>query len=206
MATATIVSFVPREITEFKPGLISPHVTIPAAPMNGFVTLHIQDNAYPLYLDSTRGSRLIPEPVSLCAEAIVNDFIIAQIEINAEARALPGLFWVYNSLSRDELKKEHGPKLAEAIENQTRWFQRLVRRADSDWQNFHQHNVIADVQRLAARFLNLERDWVHATVEIGNDRCPACSTILPSPMPSVCGTCQCILDEEKYKKFKFANA
>lgn len=166
----------------------------------------MEDNAYPLYLDSERGSRLIPEPVGIFAEAIVNDFINAQLEIDVPTRALPGLFWVYNQIGRDQLKKEHGLQLANAVENQTRWFQRLVRRADSDWLAFHQHTAIADVQRLAARFLNLEREWMFATTEIGNERCPACSSILANPMPVVCPTCQCILDEEKYKKLKFANA
>jgi len=204
MAEATLVSLVPREIREFKPGLIHPHVTIPAAPLNDFVTLQIEDNAYALYLDDERGSRIIPEPVGIFADAIVNDFIVAQIEISAEEQALPGLFWVYNRHSRDDIKKNHAPKLAQAIQNQTRWFQRLVRRADTDWQMFHQHNVIADVQRLAARYLNLERDWVHATVDIGNDRCPACSTVLLKPIPVICPNCQCILDKERYEKLAFA--
>ena len=204
MADATLVSLVPREIREFKPGLTEPHVTIPAAPLNDFVTLHIKDNSYALYLDNERGSRLIPEPVSVFADAIVNDFIIAQIEIDAPTNSFPGLFWVYNKQSRDDIKKTHGALLAQNIQNQIRWFQRLVRRADSDWQMFHQHNVIADVQRLAARHLNLEREWVHATVDMGNDRCPACSSVLMRPVPVICPTCQCILDKERYDKLAFA--
>ena len=179
---------------------------IPAAPLNDFVTVYIKDNSYALYLDNERGNRIIPEPVSIFAEAVVNDFIISQIEIDAPSNAFPGIFWLYNHLSRDQIKKEHTTKLANAIENQTRWFQRLVRRADSDWQMFHQHNVIADVQRLAARYLNLEREWVHALADMGNDRCPACSSVLMSPPPVVCPTCQCILDSERYSKLKFANA
>lgn len=179
---------------------------IPPAPLNDFVILHVTDNAYALYLDSERGSRTIPEPVSIFAEAIVQDFIVAQIEIDTPTNALPGLFWVWNHVTKEDIKKNHAAELSKHIANQTRWFQRLVRRADSDWQNFHQHNVIADVQRLAARQLNLEREWVYATTEIGNSRCPACSSILTSPPPTVCPTCQCILDAEKYKNLKFANA
>ena len=181
-------------------------MTIPAAPLNDFVSIHVADNGYPLYLDSERGSRIIPEPVGIFAEAVVQDFIVAQLEIDTPSRALPGLFWVYNQLGRDEIKKDHGLKLSQAIEDQTRWFQRLVRRADSDWLAFHQHNAIADIQRLAARFLNLEREWVYAVTELGNERCPACSSVLMSPPPVVCPTCQCILDETKYKQLKFANA
>jgi len=172
--------------------------------LNDFVTLHIKDNSYALYLDNERGSRLIPEPVSVFADAIVNDFIIAQIEIDAPTNSFPGLFWVYNKQSRDDIKKTHAVQLAQNIQNQIRWFQRLVRRADSDWQMFHQHNVIADVQRLAARHLNLEREWVHATVDMGNDRCPACSSVLMRPVPVICPTCQCILDKERYDKLAFA--
>ena len=179
---------------------------IPAAPMNDFVTVYIKDNTYALYLDNERGSRLIPEPVSVFAESICQDFIVAQIEIDATTSAFPGIFWVYNHQSREQIKKEHGAKLATALENQIRWFQRLVRRADSDWQMFHQHNVIADMQRQAAKCLNLEREWVHALVDLGNERCPACSSILMSPPPVVCPTCQCILDEARYTKLKFANA
>jgi len=181
-------------------------VIIPAAPLNDFVMVYVKDNSYALYLDNERGNRIIPEPVSVFAEAVVNDFIVAQIEIDAPSNAFPGLFWVYNHLSRDQVKKEHGAKLTNAIENQVRWFQRLVRRADSDWQMFHQHNAIADIQRHAAKQLNLDREWVHALVDMGNERCPACSSILMSPPPVVCPTCQCILDETRYAKLKFANA
>lgn len=204
MATATLVSLVPREIREFKPGLVEPHVIIPAAPMNDFVTRHIHDNAYPLYLDAERGSRLIPEPVGMFAEAIVRDFVIAQIEIELETNSIPGLFWVYNSIGREAIKKDHAALLAQNLANQTRWFQRLVRRADDDWNRFHMHSSIADIQRIAARSLNLEREWMYVTAEVGNERCPACSSILTVPPPVVCPTCQCILDKTKYSRLEFA--
>lgn len=204
MADATIVSLVPVQIHEFKPGLIPEYTIIPAAKSGDFEILHVQDAAHFLYLDSERGSRRIPEPVSEYARAICEDYIAGQLEVDREQGAQPGLFWVYGKLSKDAIKLSHKDEFLRALQNQIRWFERLVRRADDSWSEMRKHDHIAHIMRVAARELKLEREWLFEDLKMGNQSCPACTTILGQVLPAKCPACGCILDEEKYKKFKFA--
>lgn len=204
MAEATIVSLVPRKIREFKPGLSVPNFECPAANPNDFVVAYIQDNSSSIYLDNDRGSRKFPVPVEEFAESIVYDFKVAQIERSTEAGAEPGLFWLPGRVTKEEVKTKHKEKLAAAIQGQVLWFERLVRRADDDWRKHHQMTTIAEIQRIAARTLNLNPEWLYQDFGMGNNTCPACNSVVSNPLPPVCPTCKCILDEEKYKSLKFA--
>lgn len=206
MAEATIVSLVPRKIREFKPGLDEPHFEMePADITNGdFEIKVVKDRATSIYLDNDRGSRRFPVPVEEYAESIVNDFRLAQIERSSETGAEPGIFWLPGRVTKEEVKTKHKDVLAAAIKAQTLWFERLVRKADDDWNQSRQVNRIAEIQRIAAKVLNLSRDWLYEDMTMGNATCPACSSVLPNPVPVLCPICKLVLDETKYKTFKFA--
>ena len=204
MADATIVSLVPVSIHEFKPGLIPDYTNIPAAKSGDFEILHIEDAAHFLYLDYERGSRRIPEPVSEYARSICEDYIAGQLEVSREDNAAPGLFWVYGKLSKDAIKVSHKQELAEALMRQIRWFERLVRKADDSWSEMRRHEHIAQIMRIAARELKLEREWLFEDLKMGNQACPACGTVLGPNLPVVCPNCRCVLDKEKFKTLTFA--
>ncbi len=204
MSKATIVSFHPLEIREHKPGMANPNIIIPAAPKNDFVSVLIEDNSHGVYLDSERGTLIVPEYASLFAEHVVNDFVSSQIGRDTESGAQPGIFWVEGGYNREGIKKEFPGKLAEAIRQQSLWFERLVKKADDDWTKKHLNEYISDLQRHAAKALNLDRDWISYSGVVGNERCPACSSILVNPAPPICPTCRCVLDAERASKLVFA--
>jgi len=204
MADATVVSLVPVKINEFKPGLIPEYTIIPAAKSGDFEILHVSDAAHFLYLDHERGSRRIPEPVSEYARAICEDYISGQLEVDKENGAQPGLFWVYGKLSKDAIKINHKAEFAQALQNQIRWFERLVRRADDSWSEQRKHDHIANIMRVAARELRLEREWLFEDLKMGNESCPACGSLFGPTQPIVCPNCRCILDKEKFKTLAFA--
>jgi hypothetical protein len=204
MAEATIVSWVPRRIREFKPGLATEYVEIPAAELNDYVVVVVGDNKSSIYLDSDRGSRPFPVPVEEFAESIVQDFKLAQIERSTESGAEPGIFWVPGRLTKEQVKTQHGEKLASSLKSQILWFERLVRKANDDWHQTHQMNRIAEIQRIAARTLKLSPEWLYEDSAMHNNSCPACGSIVANPMPAVCPNCRCILDETKHKSLKFA--
>lgn len=204
MADATVVSLVPVEINEFKPGLIPEYTIIPAAKSGDFEILHVQDAAHILYLDSERGSRFIPEPVSEYARAICEDYIAGQVEVSREDNAFPGLFWVFGKLTKDQIKTNHKAEFAAALQSQIRWFERLIRRADDSWSEARKHDHIAKIMRIAARELKIEREWLFEDLQMGNVQCPACNSLLGTVMPIVCPNCRCILDKERHKTLSFA--
>lgn len=176
---------------------------IPAAEQNDLVVVHVTDQSYALYLDAERGSRQIPEPVGEYARAIVDDFKISQIEVSEEHNAWPGIFWVMGRFTADEVRAKFAKQILEAREQQTRWFERLVYRADEDWAKQPSMRVISDIQRLAAKSLNLVRPWAIPDLKLGNITCPACTTAVP-PDAALCPNCKCILNQEKASKLAFA--
>ncbi len=204
MAYATIVSWIPRKIREFKPGLAFPNFELPAAPENDFVVAHVSDNIASIYLDSDRGSRPFPVLVEEFAESIVNDFKIAQIERSLEYGAEPGIFWVPDKLTKEQVKVQYKEKLQQSLQAQILWFERLVRRANDDWNKNHQMNQIAEIQRIAARVLKLTPEWLYQDLAMNNNTCPACGSLISNPPPVVCPSCKCVLNEEEFKKLKFA--
>lgn len=204
MAKATIVSLHPMPINEHKPGMSIPYISIPAAPKDDFVVLVIEDASHGVYMDSERGTLSVPEPAPDFAEHIVNDFLAAQIGRNTETGAQPGVFWVDGALTKDEVKKQHAAKLALALKKQILWFEGLVKRADDDWATVRRHDHISEVQRRAAVALNLQREWLVVSGQMGNETCPACSTVLPNPVPVLCPNCRLVLDKARYATMEFA--
>ena len=72
--------------------------------------------------------------------------------------------------------------------------------ADDSWSKYHQHRDISDLQRDAANYLNLDRDWIKS-VEV-NDLivCPACGSTLANDLVMKCPMCQTVIKPEEYKK------
>jgi len=180
------------------------YLLIPPAPKDDFVSVHVYDNSFGVYFDSDRGSLQVPEPADIFAENSIQTFLSAQIGRNTETGAEPGIFWVEGHLSREEIKKNYAEQLTKARLKQNLWFGMLVQKADLDWAKTQQVNHISDLQRKAAEGLNLEREWLLTSATIGQERCPACSYILPNPVPPICMNCKMILDEERASKLKFA--
>jgi len=143
-----------------------------------------------------------PVAASIIANSVVADYILSQQLTSVEEK--PALFWVEGIYTQDEFEKKFAAKIKTAQEIQIAWFQKLVKSADDQWQQFHQHKFITDLQRSAARFLNFKREWLDDSAD-RIVKCPACMTLI-SKEAAICFACKAIVNEEKAAKFHFAGS
>jgi hypothetical protein len=210
----TLVSIMPWAIREKKPGLnpgefmLKPgSVKEPALFVIKKAQIRMMDQDFRFYA--------MDIPLKQVAEDVVNCYNHALVGFEHNV-AVPGFFWVEGSYEDDpegtengmtaleKLKKDHYKSILEAEKKMRTWFERLVRMADDDWAVLPQHQQISDIQRTAAKYVNVERPWLSTDVS-ESKRCPACMSIVQSAA-AVCFACKAILDIAKYEKMKFATA
>lgn len=198
---STIISVFPVDILEVKPGLHPGYFKIPACKDYKEPSLiDIGQSCHYLYLGQDQKYE-IANASFIVAKSIVNDCITAMIEYNPEERAWAGLLAFRGKVTRRDLsiKEEYKEAINDLVDCQTRWFKRLVTLADNDWSRTHAHTSISDIQREAAKRLNLNRDWltvVKAEIPI---RCFACQSLIP-PASLVCQICKTVLNPDGLKK------
>ena len=200
----TVVSLVPFDIREEKPGLIPNTFYIPASDMKTPQVLKVGTARHYVYLDQDRGQLPVRTPSMELANSIVSDYITAQQRIDADAQ--PALFWVPGALTPQQVLKEHEDEVLGALLKQSRWFVLVCQQADDDWAKYHRHTVVSEIQRKMAQLLGWnpeQHEWMAPNVTAIGARCPACGT-LAMMGAVVCAQCQCILDPEKYKTLQFA--
>lgn len=200
----TVVSIVPFEIVEAKPGLTPPVFIIPAAKNGEPELLHIGTCFHYVYIDETRGSLQVRDSPEEVARSICYDYASSQVGVYRGAA--PGIFWVPGQVSVDEVKQNHAVLLHQARIQQNRWFEKLIELADKYWARYGSKMAICDFMRDAAKSMKVDPArhlWMsELTVENAVD-CPACGNLV-KPGVIVCPACKCILDAEKYKTLQFA--
>jgi hypothetical protein len=85
-------------------------------------------------------------------------------------------------------------ELAAARLRLTAFYRRLVAAADREWERTHSYLFINDVERRAAQYLNVEKEWFYRPQE--TIECPGCGEKI-KPGVAVCRTCGAILDRAK---------
>jgi hypothetical protein len=85
-------------------------------------------------------------------------------------------------------------ELAEARQRLAVFYRSMVAAADREWERSHSYLFINDVQRRAARFLGLEKDWFYQARETSD--CPGCGEKVRAGV-AVCKTCHAILNRDK---------
>lgn len=196
--TCTVVSIAPIELNEFKPGLHPSKFHIRESIDENPQFLHVDDGFHYVYIDEDRGSLRVPDLASSIARSVVEDCTNAQMQITEDAR--PGLFWLPQKvISIAQIPK---PTLAEAKRVQRNWFMELCKVADNDWNKYHNHFVIADLQRKVARLIGWspeEHIWMipeSKTSELTSS-CPACLSKM-HPEAVICAICR--TDKRVFKK------
>ena len=200
----TVVSFMPVKVHEVKPGVFPS--TFDFEPSDGKIpsVLHVGAGTYHVYLDQDRGSIKVIDAPDVVARAIVNDYQVSQIGIADNAR--PGLGWFPGKLSAAEILVVHPERVQGILASHTQWLKNICFMADNDWNRYHHHNVISDIQRRAADCLHLDptlHEWMNIQAESGMRTCPACGSAI-RPDVVVCSVCRCIIDAERYKQYQFA--
>lgn len=202
---STIVSVVPFDIKEDKPGLIPNLYTIPGCRGKDFEILIVGQGHHFVYIDEDRGSLRVPTPSNEIARSLVEDYVNSQLAVEPP-EVQPGIFWVPGQLSSGEVKLLHHDRVDQVKQAQKRWFINLCKIADDDWARYHQHKCISDFQRFAAHSIGYrteEHEWLTPEVALTADRCPACAMAV-APQLVICPNCKCILNPEKYKELQFA--
>lgn len=205
MSKTTVVSIFPRDIDERKPGISPGHFTIPKAREGDFELIYLGDSFYWVTFEDQKPPLKMVSDSQEIANSLINDFVRNIPGYNPTANAMPGLFSIPGHPSKGEILAKYRKELEEARIRQRNWYEKVVYEADDLWMRFRQHRMISSLQRFACKSLGLEREWsVDIPVDIPKvTLCPACQEKV-SPVAVICGHCSCVLDEEKYKKMKFA--
>jgi len=83
------------------------------------------------------------------------------------------------------------------------FYKKQVLIADQEWERTHNYMFITDVQRRAARWLGLEKEWSYEPKAM--TECPACGEKL-KPGVAVCRSCGAVLDAARAAQFGLAPA
>lgn len=200
----TVVSLVPFELLEYKPGLITPAFLIEASDGVTPTLLHVGNSLHYVYLDDTRGSLPVRGPSDVVARSIVTDYIDSQLGIGDNAR--PGIFWVPGEWNLAEVNIKFKDQLETAKKCQEQWFINCCRIADDDWNKYHQHNVISSSQRKMATMLGWDpkqHEWMapKSVIDAQSAKCFACFSPLNNPDQLVCHVCKAVLKKSEELTF-----
>jgi len=201
----TVVNLLPYELHEEKPHMLPSTFVIPAASVDGkrFGILHVREGIHyipnPLMDEGKPGSTIkqTTSPSEM-ARSICEDYNCAHVALDEDGQ--PGLFWVPGKLTQKDVEQFHGKRLAAIKKRQKHWFHNLCVMADADWEKNHDMRAVSDLQRIAARSLGINREWVEFRME-EMTRCPYCNSSL-SPEAAVCANCKEVVNRTKYDALK----
>jgi len=191
-----VISVVPFEIFEEKPGVVPTRYKIPPCDVGETKSLIVRDGQAKLYIDEFRGTLSIEVSAHKIAESIVHDFVISLPAVDGSAK--PGLMWVEGLYQNDEVIKKFALQIVELRGNQNAWFKRLVAMADDEWSRTHMLRSISDLQRYAAKSLGFSREWLLEAPTSNAIRCPACLSVV-SGDALVCINCRTILNIKEFE-------
>jgi len=192
---ATVVSILPFDIREAKYGVYPTHYDIPGPKKDEeFGICHVPNECYGLVYQLDGKQIQIPIPPWDVARAIVEDYRRAQLAATPTASA--GLFYLAGKFEPEEIILHHQKDLARVRKEQEAWYTLLVTMADDDYQKTKQRRAVSDLQRFAARALQLERDWLSIVAE-HLVFCSMCGTELRKAVAK-CYNCGFIVDQKRY--------
>lgn len=196
-----VVSVFPFAINEDKPGVIPRYYHIPPVKQGDIEILKIGSTMMLIDLADRPEKLKVDVSPAIIATSLIRDFATSQLAYDSESA--PGLFAVSGQgLTKDKIKKEYPEEIERARQRQNNWFRKLVFLADDDWSKYHQHRLVSNLQRIAAKNLGLEREWL---VDVAPPKaCPACGSSLPNANVAVCFRCGAVINESLAKTFKFA--
>jgi RNA polymerase subunit RPABC4/transcription elongation factor Spt4 len=205
---ATIASIVPFRIDARKIGIHPGDFFIPESDGKNFVILVVKTSKYHVYMGCESAQKFLnidATPYEV-ARAIVQDFARSVIGITGDGG--PGIFWVPDALSVDQIHAKHPEEIDDARKRQILWFKELVRMADDDWvKSNHKHSAVSNLQRFAVKFLNYKREYleaVEAHPELLNIiPCPICTTMI-NKAAIKCSNCGSVVKAKEWADFNAA--
>ncbi len=193
---ATIFSIYPQEIKEIKRTIYPDIYIIPPGTPKAPSRLVV--GAASWFRDVGIDEPLLEIPTSavMVAESIVRDYQNSRIGSNM-GDAVPGIFFVPGEIDLKGLVSQYPQELERSIQRQMRWYEILVKQADSLWAVTNGNPIaIPEDCKLACKELSWSRDWATDFKRITMEPCPACGQ-LRNPLFPICGSCKFVVDKKK---------
>lgn len=192
---STVISLLPWPVKDKKPAIYPGEFLIPAAEKGDISLIIVGQSVFFITMEGR--SIKSTTPSIQMARSICVDYINDSLDV-AEG-AYPGLIYTFGEYTKEEAKKKLALQIAEAEARQRRWFEKLVKDADDNWNLNHQFKAISDLHRKAAIYLGQEREWTKSFAQMAMTKCPVCQSLV-DPKALQCGNCQNVLKPEEYKK------
>ena len=199
----TVVSLIPYAIQEEKPHMLPGTFRIPAAEYGDIEIIHVEEGTCIIpnpFVEEGRSNssyKQITMPAEM-ARSICEDYKCAHIGLSENAE--PGLFWIDGKYTKDEVKQNFKFEISEAKKKQDNWFRNMIALADADWMKNHNIMAVSDLQRIAARSLGVNKDWIEVRIE-ETVSCPFCK-IAVNPSAVKCFSCGEVINKDRYEKMK----
>lgn len=198
---SSLVSYAKRDIFETIPGLRTDTYYLPASKDNIPSILHVDDSYY--YKPDIEGRQ---DQILVSSEQIVNSIVHMHITSQLAYQPNfqhPAIFAIPKvEVTLEGLEKNYPDKIKESLARQRAWFIALVKIADDDWHQVRRHQMISDIQRMAARELGLTREWLFGVEEEAEGTikpsCPFCGSGLLNPDAPICPVCHQVHNPERF--------
>lgn len=192
MPKVTIASISPLERVEERPKYRGLPYVLAAAPKGSVVYLAVEDEIQHVRVPLTDNKTM---PRTVAAVDIANDLIRCWTTngrfMNPQCH--PGIWICAGDAATPE-------EIRSAEEVQTAYFNKEVEWADGMHQN-KKTQGINEGARIAARWLLLEREWLHTMTANSIVTCPYCGKSIPANVP-VCNVCSNIVNPAQYAELK----
>lgn len=195
---STIVSIYPRPLHEVKHTITPGRFDMLPGSEKEPQLLVVGPSSWWKEIDEEQPLLEIPNSSIQVADSIVKDYCNGLLGCNMST-SMPGIFWVPGEFDIAGIKKhpEHSLKFARAASNQKTYFTTLCNIADSLWARTNGNPlVISDDMRMAARSLDLAKDWMKDfTATETQIKCVACGHPRNKDFP-VCPNCKAVIDHD----------
>ena len=125
-------------------------------------------------------------PLAITAREIAED-LCREVNSDAGENSFLGVFVCAGNIPTEEELRGARSRLED-------FYRALVASADREWERSHSFLFIHDVQRRAAGYLGLKKEWYYQSRE--TEECPGCGERV-KPGVAVCKTCHAVLDRDK---------
>lgn len=201
MDKATVVSIYPREIDEVKHTISPGRFIIPPGTFEKPATLVVGPSSWWREIDADQPLLEIPTSSIVVAEAIIKDYCNSIFGVNAGESSL-GLFYVMGEHDVASIKGKFPHELMKAKQQQRKWYELLIKAADSLWARSNGNPLaISDDMRMAATEMGIHegKDWMKHQQMVDQVRCLGCGS-LKNPLFPICATCKTVSDPAKFKE------
>jgi hypothetical protein len=196
---STVISIFPRPIHEVKHTLDPGSFHIEAGSVDKPAILVVGPSSWYKELDEHQPLLEIPVSSIQVADSIVKDYINSMLMSDA-GDVTPGVSYVPGEETLISIKTKYPGMIPELVRKQSNWYRALVKLGDNLWARTNGNPLsISDDMRIAARELQLNKEWVKDFQTVELVKCVACGNLRNGNFP-VCLHCKTIVDRAAYDK------